>query len=168
MMQGCCTLPLPRPMVSPPCLSVKWVVFLFGLVAFPVFLGGLVSLPPLWSGACGLFGWPRPPVGGSAFYGGMVWLLPLVSSNVIVTCLLSSPLVGGSVLYRGVIVTCSLPYYTGWDHSSSSLALPLVCVGWDRWEPGRAGGGGGGAGDTVGGRGVGGAWDPEQKWVPGP
>ena len=71
------------------------------------------------------------------FYRGMVWLLPLVSSNVIVTCLVPSPpcggvgpvvvLVGpaqpvwGSVFYRdmvwllplvgsNVIVTCSLPY----------------------------------------------------------
>ena len=79
---------------------------------------------------------PAPPVGGSVFYRGMVWLLPLVSSNVIVTCLVPSPpcgvgpvvvLVGpaqpvwGSVFYRdmvwllplvssNVIVTCSLPY----------------------------------------------------------
>ena len=67
----------------------------------------------------------------------MVWLLPMVSSNVIVTCLVPSPPcgvgpvvllvgpappVGGSVLCRSmvwllplvssnVIVTCSLPYY---------------------------------------------------------
>ena len=34
---------------------------------------------------------PAPPVGGSVFYSGMVWLLPLVSSNVIVT-----PLWGGA------------------------------------------------------------------------
>ena len=39
---------------------------------------------------------PAPPVGGSVFYRGMVWLLPLVSGNVIVTCLVpSSPLWGG-------------------------------------------------------------------------
>ena len=37
---------------------------------------------------------PAPPVGGSVFYRGMVWLLPLVSSNVIVTCLVPSPPVG--------------------------------------------------------------------------
>ena len=79
---------------------------------------------------------PAPPVRGSVFYRGMVWLQPLVSSNVIVTCLVPSPpcgvgpvvvLVGpappvwGSVFYRdmvwllllvssSVIVTCSLPY----------------------------------------------------------
>ena len=77
---------------------------------------------------------PTPPVGGSVFYRGMVWLLPLVSSNVIVTCLAPSPTCGacgrfgwpaqpvrGSVFYRdmvwllplvsnNVIVTCSLPY----------------------------------------------------------
>ena len=74
-----------------------------------------------------------PPVGGSVFYRGMVWLLPLVSSNVIVTCLVPCGvgpvvvLVGpaqpvwGSVFYRdmvwllplvssNVIVACSLPY----------------------------------------------------------
>ena len=86
----------------------------------------------LWSFLVG----PAPPVGGSVFYRGMVWLLPLVSSNVIVTFLVPSPpcgvgpvvvLVGpappvwGSVFYRdmvwflplvssSVIVTCSLPY----------------------------------------------------------
>ena len=42
---------------------------------------------------------PAPPVGGSVFYRGMVWLLPLVSSNVIVTCLVPSPpLWGGPVV----------------------------------------------------------------------
>ena len=49
-------------------MPVKWVVFLLGLVAFPVFLGGLAwpcPLPPVeW--ACGLFG-PAPPVRGSVF-----------------------------------------------------------------------------------------------------
>ena len=78
-------------------------------------------------------------VGLAPFYRRMVWLLPLVSSNVIVTCLVPSPpcgvgpvvvLVGpappvwGSVFYKdmygmvwllplvssNVIVTCSLPY----------------------------------------------------------
>ena len=79
---------------------------------------------------------PASPVGGSVFYRGMAWLLPLVSSNVIVTCLVPSlpcgvgpvvvlvgpaPPVWGSVFYRdmvwllplvssNVIVTCSLPY----------------------------------------------------------
>ena len=34
---------------------------------------------------------PAPPVGGSVFYRGMVRLLPLVSRNVIITCLVPSP-----------------------------------------------------------------------------
>ena len=41
---------------------------------------------------------PAPPVGGSVFYRGMVGLLPLVSSNVIVTCLVPSPPVGWGLL----------------------------------------------------------------------
>ena len=80
---------------------------------------------------------PAPPVGGSVFYRGMVWLLLLVSNDVIVTCLVPSPpggvgpvviLVGpaqsvwGSVFYRDVVwllplvssnvmmTSCSLPY----------------------------------------------------------
>ena len=91
MMQGCHTPPPPPTPWYPP-LPVKWVVVLFGLVAFPVWscLASSPLPPPLWSGACGLFGWPRPACGGSVFYRGMVWLLPLVSSNVIVTCLVPS------------------------------------------------------------------------------
>ena len=91
-MQGCHT-PLPPPSPWYPPLPVKWVVVFFGLVAFPSGLVWPRPLPPLWSGTCGLFGWPRPPVGGSVFYRGMVWLLPLVStsSNVIDTCLVPSP-----------------------------------------------------------------------------
>ena len=58
-----------------PPLPVMWVVVLFGLVAFPVW--SCLAPPRLW--------------GGSVFYRGMVWLLPLVSSNVIVTCLVPSP-----------------------------------------------------------------------------
>ena len=120
-----------------PPLPVKWVVVLFGLVAFLVFLGGLVwprPFPPCGVGPVVVLVGPAPPVGGSVFYRGMVWLLPLVSStDVIITCLLPLPpcgvgpvvvLVGpappvlGSVFYRGrvwllplvssnVIVTCS-------------------------------------------------------------
>ena len=41
---------------------------------------------------------PATPVGGSVFYRGMVWLLPLVSSNVIVTV---SPLSGPVVVLVG-------------------------------------------------------------------
>ena len=139
MMQGCHTPPPPPPPPPTPWyppLPVKWVVVLFGLVAFPVW-SCLASSPP----PCGV--WPvvflvapAPPVGGSVLYRGMVWLLPFVRSNVIVTCLVPSPAVDwglwscwlappppvwGSVFYRdmvwllplvssNVIVTCPLPY----------------------------------------------------------
>ena len=114
MMQGCHTPPPPpHPMASPV------VVVLFGLVAFPVW-SCLASPPPP---PCGvgpvvfLVG-PAPPTGGNVFYRGMVWLLPLVSSNVIVTCLVPSPPCGvwpvvvlvdpaqpvwGSVFYRDMV-----------------------------------------------------------------
>ena len=50
------------------------------------------------------------PVGGSVFYRGMVWLLPLVSSNVIVTCLVPSPPCGvGPVV---VLVGPALPVWS--------------------------------------------------------
>ena len=80
MMQG--SPPPPTPWYPP--LPVKWVVVLFGLVAFPVprlVLFGLVPSPPPpppWSGACGLFG---PPVGGQCVYRRMVWLLPLAAMS---------------------------------------------------------------------------------------
>ena len=134
MMQGCHTPPpLPTPWYPP--LPVKWVVVLFGLLLSP---SGLVWPRPLPSCGVGpvvfLVG-PAPPVGGSVFYRGMVWLLPLVSSHVIVTCLVPSPppvvgpvvvLVGpappvwGSVsmvwllplVSSNVIVTCPVPYKT--------------------------------------------------------
>ena len=132
---------LPHPPFPPAPhgipLPVKWVVVLFGLVPSPV-------------GAVVLLVGPAPPVGGSVFYRGMVRLLPLVSSNVIVTCLVPSPscgvgpvvvLVGpappvwGSVFYRdmvwllplvssNVIVTCSLPYK--YDVALFSLPLSLL------------------------------------------
>ena len=127
--------PPPHPMVSPlacqvgsclvwPCCFPRLV--LFGLVPSPP--------PPCGVGPVVFLVGPAPPVGGSVFYRGMVWLLPLVSSNVIVTCLVPSPLWGGAcgrfgwprpacvgqcVLQRygmvaaacyNVIVTCSLPY----------------------------------------------------------
>ena len=54
--------PSPPPHGIPP-LPVKWVVVLFGLVAFPVLvvMSSLRALspPPLWGGACGRSGWPR-------------------------------------------------------------------------------------------------------------
>ena len=76
--------PFPPTPWYPP-LPVKWVVVLLGLVAFPVWSCLASSPPPLWSGAVVFLVGPAPPVGGSVFYRGMVWLLPLVSSNVIVT-----------------------------------------------------------------------------------
>ena len=108
--------PPPPPHGIPP-LPVKWVVVLFGVVAFLVWSCLASSPPPLWSGACGLFGWPRP---ACVFYRGMVWLLPLVSSNVIVMCLVPSPAVWGSVFYRdmvvssNVIVMCLVPSLPVW------------------------------------------------------
>ena len=104
MMQGCHTPPPPPTPWYPP-LPGKWVVFSFGLVAFPVWSCLASSLPPLWSGVGPVVFLvsPAPPVGGSVFYRGMVWyvccrllvimfyidmvwLLPHVSCNVIVTC----------------------------------------------------------------------------------
>ena len=53
----------PHPMVSPLACQVGsclvWPCYVPRLV-----LIGLVPSPPLWSGACGLFGWPRPACGG--------------------------------------------------------------------------------------------------------
>ena len=135
MMQGCHTPP-PPPTPWYPCLPVKRVVVLFGLVAFPAWSCLASSPPPLWSGACGLLGWPRPACGGQCVLQRYGMVAAAVSSNVIVTCLVPSPpcgvgpvvvLVGpappvwGSVFYRdmvwllllvgsSVIVTCSLPY----------------------------------------------------------
>ena len=92
MMQGCHTPPPPATPWYPP-LPVKWVVVLFGLLLSPAGLVWPRPLPPPPRGVgpvIFLVG-PTPPVGGSVFYRGMVWLLPLVASNVIVTCLVPSP-----------------------------------------------------------------------------
>ena len=91
-MQGCHTPPPPPTPWYPP-LPVKWVVVLFGHVAFPVW-SCLASSPPPPPVEWGLrSSWLAPPRlwRGSVFYRRMVWLLPLVSSNVIVTCLVPSP-----------------------------------------------------------------------------
>ena len=81
-------------MVSPLACQVGsclvWACCFSRLVLF-----GLVpSPPPCGVGPVVFLVGPAPPVGGSVFYRGMVWLLPLVSSNVIVTCLVPSPPVG--------------------------------------------------------------------------
>ena len=86
-MQGCHTPPPPPTPWYPP-LPVKWVVVLFGIVAFPVWS---CPLPPCGVGPVVFLVGPARPVGGSVFYKGMVWLLALVCGNVIVTCLVPSP-----------------------------------------------------------------------------
>ena len=92
-----CDAGLPHPPPPPtPCLCFPRLPGWSCLASSP---------PPLWSRACGSF-WL--PVGGSVFYKGMVWLLKLVSSNVIVTCLVPSPPVG-------------------WDLWSFWLAPPRLC-----------------------------------------
>eukprot|EP00439_Symbiodinium_sp_Y106_P073099 s155_g13.t1 len=63
-----------------------WVVVLFGLVAFPVWSCLATSPPPCGVGPVVVLVGPAPPVWGSVFYIDMVWLLPLASRNVIVTC----------------------------------------------------------------------------------
>ena len=129
MMQGCHTPPSPTTPWYPPLPVLALLLSPSGLV-WPR------PLPPCGVGPVVFLVGPAPPVGGSVFYRGMVWLLPLVSStsDVIITCLVPSPpcgagpvvvLVGpappvwGSVFYRdmvwllpsvssNVIVTCSL------------------------------------------------------------
>ena len=58
MMQGCHTPPPPPPTPWYPPLPVKWVVVLFGLVAFPV------SPPPCGVRPVVFLVGPAPPVGG--------------------------------------------------------------------------------------------------------
>ena len=72
MMQGCHTPPPPpHPMVSPLACQVGsclvWPCCFVRPCCFPLW-SCLASSPlpsPLWSGACGLFGWPRPACGGA-------------------------------------------------------------------------------------------------------
>ena len=112
-------------------------------------------LPRLWGVACDRFGWPRPAcLGQCVFYRGMVWLLPLVRRNVIVTCLVPAPLwgvacgrfgwprpacLGQCVRYRGmvwllplvssnVIVMFSLPYYKTTKYDVALFSVPSVPV----------------------------------------
>ena len=136
-----CDAGLPHPPPPPPDgipLACQVGSCLVWACCFPrlVLFGLVPSHPP----RCGvgpvifLVG-PTPPAEGSVFYRGMVRLLPLVSSNVIVTCLVPSPPVGwglwsfwlappslcGAVCSTeygmvaaacscNAIVTCSLPY----------------------------------------------------------
>ena len=86
----------PSPPLTPwyPPLPVKWVVVLFGLVAFPVW--SCLASSPLPSPTCGvgpvvfLVG-PAPPVGGQCVLQTYGMVAAAVSSNVIVTCLVPSP-----------------------------------------------------------------------------
>ena len=83
----------PLPMVS--ALACQVGSCLVCACCFPrLVLFGLVPSPPCGVGPVVFLLGPAPPVGGSVFYRGMVWLLPLVISNVIVTCLVPSPPVG--------------------------------------------------------------------------
>ena len=83
LMQGCHTPPPPPPHGIPP------------LSCFPLWSclasSPLPTPPPVEWGLWSF--WLAPPRlwGGSVFYRRMVCLLPLVSSNVIVTCLVPSP-----------------------------------------------------------------------------
>ena len=78
--------PLPPTPRYPP-LACQVGSRLIWPCCFPRLPGGLDwprPLPPLWSGACGLFGWPRPACGG-AVCGTEVWhgccrLLAVMSS----------------------------------------------------------------------------------------
>ena len=125
---------LPHPPSPPtpwyPPLPVKWGVVLFGLVAFPVWFCLASSPPPLWS--------------GGVLYRGMVWLLPLVGSNVIVTCLVPSPMgpvvvlvgpappVWGSVFYRDMVwllVVAVLSSLRARYHTKYDVALFLLANG---------------------------------------
>ena len=122
-------------MVSP--LACQVGSCLVWACCFPrLVLLGLVP-SPRGSGACGLFGWPRPACGRQCVLQRYGMLLLLVSNDVIVTCLVPSPpggvgpvviLVGpaqsvwGSVFYRDMVwllplvssnvmmTSCSLPY----------------------------------------------------------
>ena len=125
-------------------------------------------LPSLWGGACGRSGWPRPPVWGSVFYRDMVWLLPLVSSNVIVTCSIQNMMLLLSPCKR-----CPCPCSDAvlrkkhWLGSFSSLWFAWVrsgCAG--PLGAGRPGGRGPGEGGGYH-RGGGGGWVPgtrQHKW----
>ena len=136
---GAATPPLPpHPMVSPlACQVGSCLVWMLLSPSGLVWPRPLPPPPVEW----GLrSSWLAPPRlwRGSVFYRRMVWLLPLVSSNVIVTCLVPSPpLWGGAcgsfwlapprlcgavcstkicmvwllpLVSSNVIVTCSLPY----------------------------------------------------------
>ena len=158
--------PSPHPMVSP--LACQVGSCLVWPCCFPVW-SCLASSPPLWSGACCLFGWPRsslpPPVGWGlwSFWLApprLVWLLPLVSSNVIARCSLPDRQGCCSFLANGApvpaLMRLSAPVKKHWLGSFSIVLPPsglrgLVPVVRDRWEQGRPGpggrGGGGGRGD---------------------
>ena len=87
MMQGCHTPPPPpHPMVSP--LACQVGSCLVWPCCFPRLV--LFGPRPLSPPPCGV-GPVVFLVGPAPFYRRMVWLLPLVCSNVIVTCLVPSP-----------------------------------------------------------------------------
>ena len=113
MMQGCHTPPSPPTpcMVSPLACQV-------GSCLVPVWscLASSPPPPPLWSGACGLLGWPRPACGGAVcstdVWYGCYRLLVVMSSlralsppppcgvGPVVVLVGPAPPVWGSVFYK--------------------------------------------------------------------
>ena len=77
--------------LAPPrlCGAVCSTEVWYGCCRLVVVMSSLRALspPPLWGGACAPFGWPRPAcVGQCVLHRYVIWLLRLVSSNVVVTC----------------------------------------------------------------------------------
>ena len=72
--------------------------------------------PPCGVGPVVFLVGPAPPVGGSVFYRGMVWLLPLVGSNVIVTC---------SLPYKGsFLLQAACPILPGHQDTMEMIPAP--------------------------------------------
>ena len=130
---------------SPPC-GVGPVVFLVG-PALPV------CSTEVWYGCCRLLvvmsslcaSSPPPPVWGSVFYRDMVWLLPLVSSNVVM--LLFSPC-------KRCPCPCSDAVLRSCEEALAGMgSFRLSGTAGSRGRPGRGPGGGGYHGGGGGGPG---------------
>ena len=159
-----CLVPSPPPVgwglwsfwLAPPCL---WGGS--GCCRLLVVVSSLRALsppPPLWGGACGRFGWPRPACVGQCVLQRYVWygccrLLAVMSSlrARYHTKLLFSP-----------CKRCPCPCSDA-VHSPSSPPSGLRGFVPDRWEQGRFGGSGALGGPGGGGipwGGGGGGWEP--------